>query len=69
MKTQLKTAIASVTGAAALTLAVGFGAVGAGPAGGAATAPTHPTPGVLATQPAPIVQHATLTGCIIGENC
>lgn len=66
MKTQLKTAIASVTGAAALTLAVGFGAVGASPAGGATT---HPTPGVVATQPAPIVQHATLTGCIIGENC
>jgi hypothetical protein len=66
MTTQFKTAIASVTGAAALTLAVGFGAVGAGPAGGAAA---HPTPGVSATQPAPIVQHATLTGCIVGANC
>lgn len=69
MKTQCKKAFVSVGGAAALALAVGFGAAGASPAGGAATAPTHPTPRVLATQSAPILPKATLTGCISGANC
>ena len=69
MTTQFKKAIVSVGGAAALALAVGFGAVGASPEGGASTAPTHPTSATLPTQAASAVHHAVLTGCISGENC
>lgn len=72
MRTPVKKAIAVFGGAAAVALAVGFGAVGISPTGSASTATTHQSPGVAASQPGappPGVHIATLAGCIPGGNC
>ncbi|BBZ44005.1 hypothetical protein [Mycobacterium parmense] len=69
MNTHIKAALATFGGAAALVWAVGFGPVGVNTDGSTPSPATHSSPSVLTTTPGSGVTHATLTGCISGENC
>ncbi|CQD16479.1 hypothetical protein U8D42_08790 [Mycobacterium europaeum] len=70
MKAQIKTAAAVFGGMSAVALAVGFGAVGIDPAGGAPAAATHPSSSTAATSTTGAGTHvATLAGCVSGLDC
>lgn len=69
MNTHIKALLATVGGAVALVGAVGFAPVDVSPAHGTPSTPPHSSSNVLPTRPGPALHHATLTGCISGENC
>jgi hypothetical protein len=72
MGTPIKKAIAVFGGAAAVVLAVGFGAAGVSQTGSAATTTTHPPASIAMPQPGttvPGLHVATLAACIVGANC
>lgn len=72
MRAPIKKAITVFGGAAAVVLAVGFGAAGVSHSGSAPTATTHPPASVAMPQPGttvPGVHIATLDACIVGANC
>lgn len=67
MKTRITTAVAALGGMAAVTLALGFGGVPAGPT--AAAPATHSSSGIAPAPAAAGVHQATLAGCVSGLDC
>ncbi len=70
MKAQMKTAVAVFGGISAVALAVGFGGVGAGPTGAAATPATHSAPSAAPmVAPGGGAHVAILAACVSGLDC
>ncbi|OBH35814.1 hypothetical protein A5692_11120 [Mycobacterium sp. E342] len=69
MKAQIKTAVAVFGGTSAVALAVGFGGVGVGPAGGASAPAAHTPSSTAATVTTGGIHVATLASCVSGLDC